>query len=85
MLADVRQLSTLDLLTNASLVHQNDDLAKLSVLNETILLENLKQRYDNDLIYVRLTLTCSLKIEFLFFKCILDISRRYFSRSKSIQ
>jgi myosin heavy subunit len=29
-----------------------DDLAKLSLLTEDILLEHLKQRYDNDLIYV---------------------------------
>ncbi len=29
-----------------------DDLAKLSLLTEDILLEHLKQRYDTDLIYV---------------------------------
>lgn len=31
---------------------QIDDLAKLSFLNENILLENLRQRYERDLIYV---------------------------------
>ena len=35
-----------------SMVDKNDDLAKLSLLTEDILLEHLKHRYDKNLIYV---------------------------------
>ena len=37
---------------NSSLSNQCDDLAKLSLLNEDILLQHLQQRYEQDLIYV---------------------------------
>lgn len=40
-----------------SFSHSDDDLAKLSFLDENILLEHLKQRYDNDLIYVCILLS----------------------------
>lgn len=35
-----------------SMVDKNDDLAKLSLLTEDILLEHLKDRYDKNFIYV---------------------------------
>lgn len=35
-----------------SIVGKYDDLAKLSLLTEDILLEHLKHRYERDLIYV---------------------------------
>ena len=50
-----------------------DDLAKLSLLTEDILLEHLKSRYENDLIYVRRF--NKKKANFMFFFS--DILRRY--------
>lgn len=38
--------------TTTNIVGNCDDLAKLSLLTEDILLEHLKRRYEQDLIYV---------------------------------
>jgi myosin heavy subunit len=38
--------------TTSSIVGKYDDLAKLSLLTEDILLDHLKHRYERDLIYV---------------------------------
>ena len=54
---------------------QYDDLAKLSFLTEDILLEQLKQRYEKDLIYVSyFSLT---RYRLLLFSYHSDISWRY--------
>lgn len=40
-----------------------DDLAKLSFLNENILLEHLRQRYERDLIYVSFSRRSTFNVE----------------------
>lgn len=45
-----------------------DDLAKLSLLTEDILLEHLKSRYENDLIYVRILLLKKFNLSFFVFR-----------------
>lgn len=65
-----------------SMVEKNDDLAKLSLLTEDILLEHLKERYNQDLIYVSISLKYNFFFLYFFFN--LDVSWRYSSCSQSI-
>lgn len=64
-----------------SMVDKYDDLAKLSLLTEDILLEHLKQRYEKDLIYVSIIFSYNF-IFFIF--SYLDISWRYSCCRQSI-
>jgi len=58
-----------------SIVGKYDDLAKLSLLTEDILLEHLKHRYERDLIYVSILILLNYFNIFSFFY--LDLSWRY--------
>ena len=54
MLTQKQQLLT-SIIGTMSMADKYDDLAKLSHLTEDILLKHLKQRYEKDLIYVRIS------------------------------
>ena len=52
MLTHEQRLLAFEQDSTSSIIGEHDDLAKLSLLTEDILLEHLKQRYGRDVIYV---------------------------------
>lgn len=69
---------------------QADDLASLANLDETILLEELRYRYDEDKIYVRDIAICDVIVASIVHRnsifcvdLVVDVCRGYLGRSES--
>lgn len=70
---------------------QADDLASLANLDETILLEELRYRYDEDKIYVRDIAICDVIVPsiaiavtaYVVLTLVVDVCRGYLGRSES--
>lgn len=73
---------------NAARYDRYEDMAQMGELNEACVLDNLKQRYQSNLIYVRFLYVCVWFVYFLFLfflKLILELLWVVFNCSQSLQ